>query len=267
MAKYIEIINNDNIVSVDDTQPRLSLMRSVNLNEIGYDYLGDYTWGAWMGDYGQYCITRFARFPIQLGANEKMFSIRALQDNPHMGFSRLASNNSLSYLYAYLNTHNTIGYTNYVVDFYGYDSAKTGVLGVQVFDPNDQEKVIFNSNKYYFDVKGQYNVQHADGFVHEFVNEQNVLPRNINIGGYSRSNTAVVINNGSYQWCHFRFPANYMPSDLVYTVVFGSTIYLEPRVAFWTDDWSTIHNPSNHIAYPNYARLSSGVFLDTTNIS
>lgn len=266
MAKYIEIVNNDNIVSVDDTQPRLSLTRSIPLNEIGYDRTGNYNWYN-MHDSDHYCTTTFARFPIQLVNNEKMFSIRALQENPHMGFSRLASNNSLSYLYAYNNKYNTKNYTNYIIDFYGYDSAKTGTLGVQIFDPNDQEKLIFNSNKYYFDVKGQYNIQHADGTAHEFNNEPNIFPRNINIGGYSRSNTAVVINNGSYHFAKFYTYYDLPPYDLVYTVVFGSTIYLEPRIGFWVEEWSTFTSQSNHFAYPNYSRLSSGVFLDTTNIS
>lgn len=265
MAKYIELVNDDNIVSVDDTQPRLSLTRSISLSEIGYDKSGTYEWTTYRG-IDQYCTTAFTRFPIHLINDEKTFSIRALQDNPHMGFSRLANTNSLSYLYAYKNRYNTKDFTNYVVDFYGYDSAKTGVLGVQVFDPNNQEKLIFNSNNYYLDVKGKYNIQQADGTAHEFANEPNIFPRNINIGGYSRSNTAVVINNGSYHLAKI-FHWEIMPYDLVYTVVFGSTIYLEPRIAFWVEEWSTITNRANHIAYPNYSLVSSGVILDTTNIS
>ena len=264
MTKYIEVVNNDNIVSVDDTQPRLSLMRSVRLNEIGYDYTGTYNWSQ-MYDCDQYCATVFARFPIVLSTNEKMFSIRALQDNPHTGFSRLASNNSVSYLYAYNNRYNTKDFSNYVIDFYGYDSNKTGNCGLQIFDEN--ENLIFNSSKYYFDVKGQYNIQHADGFFHEFINESYLFPRNINIGGYSRSDSAVVINNGGFQFCKFRSYSELMPYDLVYSVVFGSTIYLEPRIVFWTEDWSPFVDETNHVAFPNYALLSSGVFLDTENIT
>ena len=101
MAKYIEVINDGNVVSVDDSQARLSLMRSVGLNTIGYDNSGNYTWSSeysWGND--QYRTMSFYRFPISLATNEKMFSIRALQDNPHTGFSRLASNSSTSYLYA-----------------------------------------------------------------------------------------------------------------------------------------------------------------------
>lgn len=266
MAKYIEIINDSGTVSVDDTQPRLSLIRSVRLNTIGYDNSGNYSWSSeYSWGYDQYRTINWKRFPISLNSNEKMFSVRALQNNPHIGFTRLASGSSLSYLYAYENVYNQIDYSNYVIDFYGYDSTKTGVLGVQVFDPNDNEKLIFNSNKYYFDIKGQYNIQLQDGTASIFADRPDIFPRTINIGGYSRNDSAVVINNGSYSFCKY-FSFAY-PYDIVYTVVFDSTIRLEPRIAFWVNEWSTFTNESNHLAYPNFSRVSSGVILDTTNIS
>lgn len=264
MAKYIEVINNDNVVSVDDTQARLSLMRSLKLSDIGYDQNGNYNWNGLMHGQDQYCTTSFFRFPIGLGTNEKIFSIRALQDNPHIGFSRLASNTSLSYLYAYTNRFNSIDLSNYVIDFYGYDNSLTGSVGLQIFDANS--KLIFNSNKYYFDVNRFYSVQHQDGFAHEFIEESYVFPRNIKIGERSRSNSAVVINNGGCNLC--KFSSYYdTPYDMVFTVVFNGTIYLEPRIAFWVNEWSTYTNPTGHIAYPNFSRVSSGIILDTTNIS
>lgn len=263
MAKYAEVINDSNIVSIDDTQSRLSLIRSVNLSTIGYDKSVGYNWRDMYGN-DQYCIASLWRFPITLGTNEKMFSIRALKSNPHTGFSRLARGNSSSYLYAYSNRYNTAEFSDYVVDFYGYDTSKTGTVGLQIFDANGN--IVFNSNKYYFDVKGFYSVQHADGTAHEFIDESSLFPRNIKIGGYSISNSAVVINNGGYNFCKF---SDYYdtPHDMVYTVVFGSTIYLEPRIAYWSNDWSTFTNPTNHNGYPNFARSSSGIILDTTNIS
>ena len=265
MAKYIEVVNDSNVISIDDTQSRLSLMRSVPLNNIGYDKSGNYNWSSehsWGND--QYRTTSFYRFPIQLATNEKMFSIRALSDNPHTGFSRLASNNSVSYLYAYRNGYNSIDFSNYVIDFYGYDSARTGTCGLQIFDEN--ENLIFNSNKYYLDVKGMYNAPLEDLWAREFDGDSTRCPRKIDIGGHSRGNTAVVINNGSYGFCKYNDFYS-LPHDIVYTIVFGSTIYLEPRIAFWVNDWSTYTNQTNHVAYPNFSRVSSGVFLDITNIS
>lgn len=267
MAKYIEVKNNNNIVSVDDKQPRLSLIRSVNLETIGTDQSGTFAWLSYGGQ-EQYCIRSFFRFPIGLGANEKMFSIRALQDNPHVGFTRLASNDSVSYLYAYVNAYGTtdgsFDFSKYIIDFYGYDDTVTGQTGLQVFDENG--KIVFNSNKYYFDVKGLYNVQHADGTARIFVDSADIFPRNINIGGHSRDKSAVVINCGGYNFC--KFSSYYdTPYDVVFTVVFNGTIYLEPRIVFWVNDKSTYTNPSNHIAFPNFARLSSGTIIDTTNIS
>ena len=263
MAKYIEVVNNNSVVSVDDTQARLSLKRSVPLNSIGYDKSHGYSWDIMHGC-DQYCIKTLYRFPIQLATNEKMFSIRALADNPHTGFSRLANGDSASYLYAYQNRYNTIGFDNYVIDFYGYDTAKTGSFGLQVFDANGN--IIFNSNKYYFDVSGQYNVQHTDGTAYEFANQPSVFPRRIDIGSYSRKNSAVVLNVGAYNAC--KFVSNYdTPYDLVYTIVFGNTLYLEPRIAYWEQSWSTWSTVSNHNGFPNFARLSSGIILDTTNIS
>ena len=264
MAKYIEVINDSNVVSVDDSQARLSLMRSVNLSNVGYDQSGSYEWpSGHLNRAPQYCATSFYRFPIQLGNNEKMFSLRALADNPHTGFTRLASNNATSYLYAYRNRNNIIDFSNYVLDFYGYDNSATGTVGLQVFDSNSN--LIFNSNKYYFDIKGSYNIQHEDYFARIFVRDG--VPKNINIGGYQRSNSAVVINNGSYNLCKFSDYYDLPPYDMVFSIVFGSTIYLEPRIAFWVNAWSTYTNPSNHIAYPNFSLVSSGVILDTTNIS
>lgn len=263
MARYAEVINNDNVVSIDDTQVRLSLMRSVRLNEISSDKSVTFGWSSMHGC-DQYCINALYRFPVNLGTNEKMFSIRALQDNPHTGFSRLANANNKSYLYAYRNRYNTIDFSNYVIDFYGYDNVAKGTVGLQVYDAN--KNLIFNSNKYYFDIKGLYNVQHADGTAKQFANDTGTFPRKINIGGYSRGNSAVVINCGGYNFC--KFTDNYdLPYDQVYTIVFNGTVYLEPRIAYWVEDWSTFTNPTNHNGYPNFARLSSGVILDTTNIS
>ena len=265
MTKYIEVVNNSNIVSVDDTQPRLSLMRSIPLNTIGYDNEGNYRWSSeysWGNE--QYRTINWKRFPIQLVNNEKMFSIRALQDNPHIGFSRLASGNTLSYLYAYENTYNQKNYSNYVIDFYGYDNSEANGVGLQIY--NESGNPIFNSDKYYFDVKGQYNVQQQDMWRGRFYTDSK-FPRNIDIGGYSRSNTAVVINNGSFGFCGYFYGDDLPPYDIIYTVVLGGTIHLEPRIAFWTNSWSPLVNPTNHIAYPNYSRVSSGLFLDTTNIS
>ena len=135
---------------------------------------------------------------------------------------------------------------------------------MQVFDENGS--LIFNSNKYYFDVKGQYNVQQEDLWRSSFNDNTTRFPRKITIGEFSRSNSAVVINSGSYGFCDF-FRAMTFPHDIVYTLVFSSTIYLEPRIAPWVNEWSTFTNAANHIAYPNFSRVSSGVFLDTTNIS
>lgn len=266
MTKYAEVVNDSGVVSIDDTQSRLCLMRSAPLNTIGYDNEGNYRWSSefsWGNE--QYRTINWKRFPIQLAANEKMFSIRALQDNPHIGFTRLASGSTLSYLYAYENMYNQKNYSNYVIDFYGYDTSKTGNLGLQVFDEN--ENIVFNSAKYYFDVKGNYNVQQPDLWRGLFASDTTKFPRNIAIGGYSRGSTAAVINVGSYGMCSF-FDPDDIPYDIVYTIVFGSTIYLEPRIAFWVNAWSTFpNNETNHTAYPNFSRVSSGVFLDTTNIS
>lgn len=266
MTKYIEVVNNSNVITIDDLQPRVSLMRSVPLNNISPDQSGSYRWSTefqWGNE--QYRTMSFYRFPINLGTNEKMFSIRALADNPHTGFSRLAGGDSLSYLYAYRNMYNSLDFSNYVIDFYGYDNMNTGTCGLQVFD--EHSNLIFNSNKYYLDVKGQYNIQQPDLWRGDFYSDTTKFPRNIAIGGYSRSNSAVIINNGSYGMCDFLIKGD-LPHDIVYTVVFGSTIYLEPRIAFWVNDWSTFpNNKSNHVAYPNFSRVSSGVFLDTTNIS
>jgi len=241
-------------------------MRSVSLNNIGYDKSNGFDWGGLMLGQDQYCITSLYRFPISLLANEKMFSIRALADNPHTGFARLASNSSTSYLYAYRNRYNTIDFSNYVIDFYGYATSPSSGIGLQAFDANGD--LVFDSNKYYFDVKGRYNIQHADGTAREFAQDTTTFPRNINIGGPSRSNSAVVIDSGSYNMCKFGHDHySVYPFDIVYALVFNKTAYLEPRIAFWVYEWSTWSNPSNHNGYPNFSRLSSGIVLDTTNIS
>lgn len=267
MTKYIEVVNNSNVITIDDLQPRISLMRSVPLNKISYDNSGSYSWSSeysWGND--QYRTVSFYRFPINLATNEKMFSIRALANNPHTGFSRLTSGSSKSYLYAYRNRYNSIGFSNYVIDFYGYDSMNTGTSGLQVFDENS--KLIFNSNKYYLNVKGRFNHQHEDLWRGSFANDTSKFPRSIAIGGQARSNTAVIINDGLYGFCGYFQGSDLPPYDIVYTVVFGSTIYLEPRIAPWVNDWSTFpNNYSNHVGYPNFSRVSSGVFLDTTSIS
>lgn len=267
MTKYIEVVNNSNVITIDDLQPRISLMRSVPLNKISSDNSGSYSWSSeysWGND--QYRTVSFYRFPINLATNEKMFSIRALANNPHTGFSRLASGSSKSYLYAYRNRYNSIGFSNYVIDFYGYDSMNTGASGLQVFD--EHSNLIFNSNKYYLDVKGQFNHQHEDLWRGAFNTDTSKFPRRIDIGGPSRSNTAVIINDGLYGFCGYFRGDDLPPFDIVYTVVFGSTIYLEPRIAGWVNAYSTFpNNYTNHVGYPNFSRVSSGVFLDTTNIS
>ena len=248
MAKYIEVINDKNVVSVDDTQPRLSLMRSLKLSDIGYDQTGWYQWNS--EDYGndQYRTQFFYRFPIGLG-EATMFSIRALKSNPHVGFAISSTGNSMFYLYSYLNMNysdNTFA-SNYVIDFYGYDAAAKKPVGLEVFDANG--KRIFNSNNYYLDIKGQYNIQHPDFWSGDFYgNEKNSFPRKIEIGNHTRNNSAVVINANPHSWCtygFFRIP----PFDIVYTVIFGDTIYLEPRIAFWVNQWSSFGNPTNNVAY------------------
>ena len=267
MAKYIEVINDKNVVSVDDTQPRLSLLRSAKLNTIEVDKYGRYNWGSEY-EFGnnQYRTQIFYRFPIGLGA-AKMFSLRALESNPHVGFAICSVGNSLFYLYAYLNMNysdNTFD-SNYIIDFYGYDAASKNPVGLEVFDASGNR--VFNSNNYYLDVKGQYNIQHPDLWRSRFYSDTTKFPRKIEIGNYSRSNSAVVLNGNPCGMTSYFNSGDLPPYDIVYTVVFNDTIYLEPRIAFWVNNWSTYTNPTGHIAYPNFSRVSSGIILDTTNIS
>jgi len=267
MAKYIEVINDKNVVSVDDTQPRLSLLRSAKLNTIEVDKYGRYQWGSEY-DFGndQYRTQIFYRFPIGLG-EATMFSIRALKSNPHVGFAISSTGNSMFYLYSYLNMNysdNTFD-SNYVIDFYGYDTAAKKPVGLEVFDANG--KRIFNSNNYYLDVKGQYNVQHPDFWAGNFYRDTSKFPRKIEIGNHTRANSAVVINASPHSWCKYEHFEEPPPWEIVYTVIFGDTIYLEPRIAFWVNDWSTFNNLTNNAAYPQFSRISNGIILDTTNIS
>lgn len=271
MAKYLEIIGDNNKVIIDDQNARLHLTRSYSLSHFGTirslepytDLISDNYW----------LIAKILVYEIQLNSNEVFFSIRALASNENVGFARCAVSAKKSYLYCYINKQgkNSFSASNFIIDFYGTDASYTEHgSGLQIFDATGNN-VVFDSNRYYMDVKGYYNIP-SEGF--QFALQgTSFWPDTINIGGHSINNSAVIINS-----CKHFFGSGHSWTALesfIHCVVFGGTIYLR----FWyltTGRRLSDYTPEQYMYdvliagnnyYPHLSINNSGVILDTTNIS
>ena len=143
MAKYLEIIGDNNKVIIDDQNARLHLTRSYSLSHFGTirslepytDLISDNYW----------LIAKILVYEIQLNSNEVFFSIRALASNENVGFARCAVSAKKSYLYCYINKQgkNSFSASNFIIDFYGIDTSYTEHgSGLQIFDATGNNVVL-----------------------------------------------------------------------------------------------------------------------------
>lgn len=261
MATYLEVVGNNNKIIIDDTTSRLHKTRSYSLATVGALYtlepFHDYNYDN--------LIVKIFTYKITLADNETFFSIRAKQPNENVGFAKCVISDKESYLYCYVNAQGKSSFSesNFVIDCYGTSSSGNNQgSGLQIFDETGKN-VIFDSNRYYMDVKGFYNFSGSPDLYSE-----SFWPATIDIGKPSYKNSAICINNNRHFLWHEAL------ATALHCVVFGEYIYL--KFLFYSNKHTWDYSPESLKYevwnaglkyYPNCSSNNSGIILDTTNIS
>ena len=258
MANYVQVINNNGTVTIDDTTARLVKTRTITFSDDdvpAYVPSGDlYYIRGYISD--QYILGGYATKHITLQSNEKIVAVRAL--NKHENVSVLGGFVSPTVYMIVLQSSfaNTNLYmSDYRFDVYGtVPSTELASLGFEVF--NESGVKIFDSNYYYMDVSSTFSV------VNDSIVAYTEQPNTYDIGSYDRSKCGVALSsclNILHVYPRYRSPAG----STQYGVVFGDGIKLERRV-----------NPYIQFVYSggtwtpqSYSSLGSGIILNTENIA
>jgi len=263
MTKYIEVINNDNVISLDDKTERLHRTRSATLSNIGVSYdvsLFVYPTPDYTND--PHLIRRIRSRAISLRSNEEFIAIRANESYDKIGFSLGFDGNDTVYLYEYL----TVGYdvskeSNYVVDYYGTGITEIITAGLQVFDENGSNVPIFSSGEYYVDVKSAYNSVIDDGGQVRPIYNTTYWPESISLGGVASQSTAIVTNSCKHSMASDGY---YGLFDALYVVVFGTLVHLELRYTTGDANYSNFAYSRFNAGvkyYPPFSFVNSGVLI------
>ena len=266
MANYAEVINNNGRVTLDDTHPRLVKTRTLSITAGRTVYpSSDYSDISGYID-NKYILGSYCRQQFDLYSNEFMVSVRAKRQHANVavlgGF--ISSKKYQVTLLGSVADTNTYQ-SDYSIDIYGTVPSSGGTnSGLEIFNASGTK--IFDSDFYTLDVSGTYSVysdcvDDTTGILEKFGDAQT----SFSIGGYSTGNRAVVINSSINKVARHQDSMRYTYNlyDILYGVVFGSTIFLEKRV-------------SNHIEFfhdgggippHGYSHTASGIILNTTNIT
>ena len=228
MTKYIEVVNNNNIITIDDTTPRLYKTRSVPLNTLNpadvMDLSNIWTEEHWIyaSENAEFRPRFIKRYDITFASNEVLFSIRSMSNVPQAGFA-VSQRNKLFYALNRTVAQSSGLEYNFTLDFYGTLQNDYSVHGngLQVF--NESGNLIFDSTKYYLNVESSF-----------FYNNESYKPswnadlRNGFSTGANRSASAIVLNSS--------ISAAYLFEDfddiygLIYFAIFDGTIKIRPWI-------------------------------------
>ena len=259
MAKFVEVINDSGVVSVDDTMERMHLVRSVELTDIGVTYdVSPYTSNPGEAE----MIRRIRTRVITLGNNEEFFAIRAKGNRPKVGFACGFKGGNVVNLYEYINNGGSVNdESNFVLDFYGVGQTRVNNVGLQAFDENGG--LVFSSSEYYENVKGTYNSAIDDGGQTRVLDNPTYWPHSISLGGFSPVSSAVIINS-----CKHSHATDAL-ADTLYVVVFDGDIHLERRY-LWSLDYSHVNYSivnAGLMYYPPYSMVNSGIIISADGIN
>lgn len=259
MSKYIEVTNNNGIITVDDTTARLVKTRTIPFYceaPVVIPYQDTY----WVRNYipDQYVLYGYATQHINLESNECLVALRATAKRENVaalgGF--VSPTTYMITLMANMTDSDT-HMSDFLIDVYGtVPQTEVANTGLEVFDANGVK--IFDSNYYYMDVDGTFSILNTG--INRFTEELNTY----NIGGYGRENYAIAMGS-----CINKLAIGYMNGQYVpyfsvqYGVVFGDTIYLEKRVSQY---YQFVYNGGTWTPQ-SYSVNSSGIILNTANIS
>ena len=239
MTKYVEVINDNNIITIDDTTPRLYKTRSVPLNTLNPVDVMDLS-NMWAEEHWSYASgnaefrPRFIkRYDITFASNEVFFSIRSNANVPQAGFA-VSQKDKLFYALNRTVAKSSGLESNFVLDFYGtlQNNNNAHGVGLQIF--NENGNLIFDSSKYYLNVES--------GFFYNNENYKlrwNADLRNGFSTGASRTASAIVLNSS--------ISAGYLFEDfddiygLIYFAIFDGTIKIRPWIIMLDTllDWSS----------------------------
>lgn len=255
MAKYVEVVNTNGTVTIDDSYARLVKTRTVsitagrtNFPSQDYYYIKGYVDNKYI--LGSCCVQRF-----DLNSNEVMVAIRAKKQHANVivmgGF--VSSKRYQVSLFGNVSDTNTYQ-GDYLLDIYGTVPSSGGTnSGLEIFNASGTK--IFDSDYYCMDVAGAYSVL-SKGY-ENFTD----APNSYNIGSYGIDNRAVIINSCINKPCHHPKTASFVIVAL-YGVVFGSTIHLEKRVCEYINYLYSGGGDTPH----GYSHSCTGVVLNTKNI-
>lgn len=255
MAKYVEVKNNNGTITIDDTYARLVKTRTVSITaatsvcpEQDYYYVEGYVPDK--NIVGSYCVQ-----DVNLNSNEVMVAVRAKAQHANVavlgGFV-----SSKKYQVTLLgNVANTNVYkSDFALDIYGTVPDSGGTRsGLEVF--NSSGTKIFDSDYYCMNVVGLYS--YFNKGIRSFVDEPDVHY----LSGYSIDDCAVVINSCINKYARHPRTASGLV-DVLYGVVFGTSIHLEKRVNQYL---SFLYDGGNIVPH-GFSHSSTGVILSTDNI-
>lgn len=264
MANYAEVINNNGRVTLDDSVARLAKTRTLSITAARYTIPSEdlrqilgYIENQYILD--GYCIQQF-----DLSSNEVMVAVRAKRQHANVvvlgGF--VSSKKYQVTLFGNV-TDNNVYKEDYLIDIYGYVPSSGGTnSGLEIFNASGTK--IFDSDFYTLDVSGTYSVfsNCSSGGVLMRFDES---PTSYSIGGFSIENRAVAINSSVNKVARHKDSLHYdgLLYDVLYGVVFGSTIFLEKRVSIYTGFMNHGGGATPH----GYSHAGSGIILNTTNIT
>ena len=256
MAKYVEVKNNNGTITIDDTYARLVKTRTISITagtgvcpEADYYYIKGYVSDQYI--MGSYCVQE-----VNLNSNEVLVAIRAKKQHANVavlgGFI-----SSKKYLVTLLgNVANTNVYkSDFLIDVYGSVPSSGGTRsGLEVFNASGTK--IFDSDFYCMDVIGNYS--YFNKGIRSFVDE----PDAKYLSGYSIDDCAVVINSCINKYARHPRAAYTSLINVLYGVVFGTSIHLEKRV----NEYISFLYDGGNIVPHGFSHSSTGVILSTNNI-
>ena len=259
MATYAEVINDNGIVSVDDTVARLAKTRTITLTG-GYSTLQDSYF--YFFDKNQYLVNGYSVFTINLTENEQFVSVRALNgghSNVIVSGEFVDAKTYKLYLCGNYQDPNTYA-SDYVVDIYGTElQTNSEKCGLQLF--NETGDKIFDSNYYYMDVINFYNLNFNGILVNgHYAANFNEIQATVDIGNFDVANHAVAINGCPSFIVHDLNAYDY--AVCFFGVCFtNNQIYLEKRGCRYDAELN------GTVKCSDMGFAASGIILNTQNIS
>lgn len=255
MAKYVEVKNNNGTITIDDTYSRLVKTRTVSITASrtvcpsqDYYYISGYV----SDDYimGSYCVQQ-----VNLNSNEYMVAIRAKKQHSNVAVLGGFVSSKKYHVTLLGSVANTNTYeSDFLLDVYGTVPSSGGTQsGLEIFNANATK--IFDSDFYTMDVAGNYSFVNKS--IRSFVDEQD----NYYLSGYGINDYSVVINSCINKYARHPRTAGVL-TDVLYGVVFGTSIHLEKRV---NQNLDFLYDGGNIVPH-GFSHSSMGIILDTANI-